>query len=528
MCYNACVLSAIKKVNDMRISGWIVGVMAFMALMLVTAICSVVAYQGTRTLVIDAWDSGLQVDSPQEVIGYLQNPQGFPTPTPQLIAQQATATITPIVVNPNANPNTQPTPEATVASVEQTLATPIPTLESTPDPAAQYTWNDPRQIRILLLGMDERRGFTNETAYRTDTIILLTIDPVRKTAGLVSFPRDLWVNIPNFLPGKINTANYLGDTSAYPNGRGPGLLMETLKANFGVNVNRYVRVNFDVFNSVVDAISPQGTEICVRESIYDPAYPDEGFGTIEVRFEPGCQRLDATRLLQYARTRKTQGGDFDRARRQQEVLDALRAQALSAGGIQNFLGQIPTLWNELSDSYQTNLTIEEIISLGYLMSEIPRESIQFRVVDENYVTFGKSPDGAEDILIPNSARIAELVQNVAFPQPEVSEGDLRSQALAENVPIQVFNGTNTTGFAGRVQEWLIGRGVQVSGVGNAPDHGSQPTLIKDYGENRATTLYLASVLGLPEDRIVIGNDGLATRGVVIVVGPDIEAILSQP
>jgi LCP family protein required for cell wall assembly len=509
----------------MRISGWFVGLVSFFALVAMTGICAVVSYNGVRSQVIQMWDQGMAVDSPAQILNVLRDPSSFPTSTPRTVALNVNTvpTLTPIVAATNT-PSGEALPPATLPT-SNPAETAAPT--GTPDPAAEYRWNDPRQIRILLLGIDERKGFDTDKAFRTDTIILLSIDPIRKTAGLISFPRDLWVDVPNFSQERINTANFMGDNANYPGGGGPRLLMDTIAANFGVPVDKYVRVNFTVFESVVQAVAPNGIEICVREAIDDPTYPDVGYGTINVRFDPGCQVLDPTRLLQYARTRKTSGGDFDRARRQQEVLDALRAQALSAGGITSFLGQIPTLWSELSDSYQTNMSLEELIKLGYLMSDIPRENIQFKVIDQNYIaSFGTAPDGS-DVLIPNTSAIANLIQSVLYPQPEVTQGDLFSRAEAENATIRVFNGTDVVGLAGRVQEWLIGKGVTVDSVGNAPDHNSQPTVIKDYGNGRWTAEYLADLLGLTPDRIVPGTDGLATDGVIVVAGPDIQGLLGQ-
>ncbi len=509
----------------MRISGLFVGILSFFALIAMTGVCAVVSYNGVRSQVIQMWDQGMAVDSPGQILSVLRDPSSFPTSTPRTVAQSVTteATITPLVAQATATIDEVLAPATLATSSPQETALPT----NTPDPSAEYRWNDPRQIRILLLGMDERKGYTTDKAYRTDTIILLSIDPIRKTAGLISFPRDLWVDVPNFSQERINTANFMGDNANYPGGGGPRLLMDTIAANFGVPVDKYVRVNFTVFESVVQAVAPNGIEMCVREVIDDPTYPDVGFGTINVHFDAGCQVLDPTKLLQYARTRKTAGGDFDRARRQQEVLDALRAQALSAGGITSFLGQIPMLWGELSDSYQTNMSLEDLIKLGYLMSEIPRENIQFKVIDQNYIaSFGKAPDGS-DVLIPNTSAIANLIQSVLYPQPEVTQGDLFSRAEAENATIRVFNGTDIAGLAGRVQEWLIGKGVTVGSVGNAPDHNSQPTVIKDYGNGRWTAEYLADLLGLTADRIVPGTDGLATNGVIVIAGPDIQGLLGQ-
>src|SRR5262249_44346558 len=149
-----------------------------------------------------------------------------------------------------------------------------------------------------------------------------------------------WVNIPGYKPGRINTANALGDGNGYPGG-GPALAAETVRQTLGIPVNKYILINFDVFTTLVSTIAPDGTQICVQQVIDDDHYPDAGNGVIHVHFDPGCQVLDAERLLQYARTRATQGSDFDRASRQQEVLRALRDKVLSVGGITHFITEAP-------------------------------------------------------------------------------------------------------------------------------------------------------------------------------------------
>jgi LCP family protein required for cell wall assembly len=455
----------------------------------------------------------------------LLNPASFPTPTLTLppalnIPATATATTAPALPTTATTDSSAASPPAATTAAPTLTAAPQATL----DPAAAYRITDPRVMRILLLGIDQRKGFEEERAFRSDTMILVSIDPVRKTVGVINFPRDLWVTIPNVGQERINTAMRTGDLIAYPGGGGPALAMETIASNFGVRVDKYVVVNFNLFESVVNTLAPGGVEICVREVIDDPTYPDAGFGFIPVRFEPGCQRLDATRLLQYARTRKTQGGDFDRARRQQEAIDAVRQTVLSAGGIANFITQIPTLWNELSDNYRTNLTLDDIIRLGYLMNDIPRENIQYAVVDNNYVDLAKSPQG-DDILIPYPSRIQELIQRILYPQVQLDQADLLARYQAENPPIRVYNGTDISGLAGKTREWLTARGIPIVDTGNDTDHGNQNTVIRDYGNNRYSALYLAQVLGLPVERIEPGTDGLAAEGIIIVVGPDIQPLL---
>jgi polyisoprenyl-teichoic acid--peptidoglycan teichoic acid transferase len=485
---------------ELRIPGWlfIVGVLFFVGM---TALCSVASFTGARQLAIDAGESGIQV------VSFADFFRAQPTPT-----------LTPTSVPPTATP--MPGVTVTVAPTE---AGPAPTI----DPLADYTWNDPRQIRILLLGIDQRKGFNEEDDkyFRTDTMMVVNIDPVRKTIGILSIPRDLWVDIPDGGPsGRINTANSRGDSGGYPGG-GPALAVETVQSNLGLRVDNYLLVNFDVFTVVVNTLAPNGVEVCPNQVIDDTAYPDAGYGTIHVHFEAGCQMLDAEHLLQYARTRHTEGSDFDRARRQQEVLKAVQAQVVSLGGIGNFIAQAPTLWDELTGSFKTNLTLEQIISLGTLVQTIPRENIHTGVIDNLYVQFAKSAQG-DDILIPNYNAIRLLVQQVFSPQESVDLAELRTRAMSENATIAVFNNTDIAGLAGQTRDWLTSKGLTISQVGNTSAPSNADTIIRDYSGNVWTARYLAALMGLPSDRVQPGADGLLAQGVAVIAGPDVQPLLT--
>lgn len=510
----------------MRLSGWLVGLVVLGMMIAAAAVCALVAYTGTRDVVIDLQrENNILVESPGEVIqialGVL-NPADF-VPTAATEVRTPSPSVVVIASPTPMSEISQSTPETGSTA---TLSAPVAfgTAVTTPDVNVTLTWEDPRQVRILLMGIDQRSATGETGPFRTDTMILVNIDPVRKTVGLISLPRDLWVTIPNFQPERINTANFIGDVNAYPGG-GAALAMETVAQNFGIRVDKYILVNFDAFTAAVNVLAPNGVEICVRELIDDPDYPDAGFGIIPIRFEPGCQRLDAEKLLQYARTRATQGGDFDRAQRQQEVLDALRAELLNAGGVVNFIGQATTLWDELSGSFKTNLTLEDLFRLGGLVSEIERDDIHGAVIDNNYVSLGSTATG-DQILIPQSARISDLIQRVFFPQAEISLAELKTRADAERAPIAVYNGTDIAGLARSTGEWLAGRGVIVTEYGNLPVATNADTVIKDYDGNPWTARYLAALLNLPPERIQPGTDGLIATGVMIVVGPDIQTLLA--
>ncbi|HEX2620071.1 MAG TPA: LCP family protein [Phototrophicaceae bacterium] len=478
-----------------------------LGLVISTAFCGIGAYLIAQQVAVDFGKSGVQFS------GNFNN----------FLQSQPTVTLTPIAAT--LTPTNTPPPGVTF--------TPAPT--STDAPTATLDPNegipelkDPRRITILLMGIDQRVGYTTDTAYRTDTMMLISVNPVTKQVGMLSIPRDLWVDIPGYQPNRINTANEIGDAYNYPGGGGPALAAATVQQNFGIKVDKYIRINFNVFESVVNTLAPDGIEICVNEEIHDPSYPDVGFGFIDVHFMPGCQMMNATQLLQYARTRHTQGGDFDRARRQQQVLKAAQAKFLSVGGITSFVTQIGTLWQELAGSVVTNLTIDDILALGRLASEIKPENITSAVIDVGQVDFGKSPTG-DDILIPHMGEIQQLILSVFSPQPPATLAELRERSEKEGAKVVIYNNTTVSGLAGKTQEWLIGR-VTITSVGNIPEPTNSPTIIRIYGGSYSwTAKYIAAVMGLPEDRIEPGRDGLIPDGVMIVVGEDIQTKLSvQP
>lgn len=478
----------------MRIPGWlfVIGIILFVGL---TGLLSVLAFSVARQIAIDS-----------------ANIIGQPLSIEQLVAAQPTATSIPATA----------TPAPTTAPGE--TAAPTAQATATLDPAAQYVWTDPRRINILLLGIDQRTALNETGPFRTDTMMLVSVNPVAKTAGVLSIPRDLWVNIPGYQPGRINTANALGDANGYPGG-GPALAAETVRQTLGMPVDKYILINFDVFLSVVNTVSPDGTEICVREVIDDPHYPDAGFGTIHVHFDPGCQILDAEQLLQYARTRATQGSDFDRAARQQEVLRALRDKVLSVGGIAAFIGQAPALWEDLADSVKTNLTLDEILKLGSLLGEIPKDGIQFGVINNLYVDLASTSSG-DQVLVPKLNAMRLLIEQVFNPPRSLSLSELRSRAEAENASIVVFNNTDVAGLAGQTRDWLAAKGVNIAQVGNVPIPNNTNTLIHVYTGKTWTARYLASLMGISQDRIEPGADGLTNEDIAIIVGPDIQPILS--
>src|SRR5215207_11406888 len=214
--------------------------------------------------------------------------------------------------------------------------TPIPDVEDLPDPITipasdlPPAWDGASRITILIIGLDFRDYMANQGAPRSDTMILLTIDPLTKTAGMLSIPRDMWVNIPGFGYSRINTAWTLGRGSKLPGG-GPTLAMKTVSHFIGVPVDYYVQVDFDTFVDFIDLIG--GVDIYNDETlILDPMAHGKDFPKVKLTC-CGMRHLNGSKALAYARCRHAEqgckDGDIGRAKRQQKVIFGIRDKVLS-------------------------------------------------------------------------------------------------------------------------------------------------------------------------------------------------------
>ncbi|MDX1615435.1 MAG: LCP family protein [Candidatus Promineifilaceae bacterium] len=379
-------------------------------------------------------------------------------------------------------------------------------------------WSGHERVTILLLGIDQRCDEEGPT--RTDTMMVLTIDPVGKTAAVLSLPRDLWVEIPGFGVDKINQANFKGEVSDYPGG-GPALAVETVESALGVSIDYYATVNFDAFVRVVDEIN--GIDVIVSERIEDDTYPDNCYGYDPFYLDAGNQHLDGQQALKYARTRATFGGDVDRAIRQQQVVMAVRDKILRLDMIPQLLAKAPQLWRIFQDNVQTNLTFNEAVQLGLLVQDIPAEDIRAEVLDFDYVYDQTTPDG-QQVLIPIRDKVRTL-RNELFAPPAVPTPvmeDLPQLVAQENAQVAIFNGTTTFGLAAATQSFLESNNINVAEIGNADAATYRRTQIIDYGSHPSTTTFLVRLMDLPPLNVSTGTNPQGAYDLLIILGSDWE------
>lgn len=380
------------------------------------------------------------------------------------------------------------------------------------------------RVNILLLGTDYRE---REGPYsRTDTMILISVDPQSRSAGMMSVPRDLWVFIPHPEPGvenRINTAHFYGEAFDYPGGSGPGLATRTVAQNLGVTVHYYVRINFDGFRRIVDTLG--GVDIFLQKEILDTEYPTADYGYTTIRIPAGQVHMDGEMALQYARTRSTMGGDFDRGERQLKLLIALREKALSI----NILPKLPRLIAQMPNVLETNMGVAEMLALARLASQIPSENVKRVTIGPNMVSDATMPDGAR-VLWPCRELVGSCTQTIGeamnallsppehiFLAQEKTPDELRAE---ENAAIHIENGTLTPGLAERTYQLLRDQGYNAVSFGNADRFDYRDTRVFDYDSNIFTVDGLKQLLRLSERQVVRGQGGPAGVDVRIVLGGD--------
>ncbi|NWG17393.1 MAG: LCP family protein [Chloroflexi bacterium] len=267
-------------------------------------------------------------------------------------------------------------------------------------------WDGVSRFTVLLMGLDRRPGETG-LAYRTDTIMLASIDPATNSLGILSIPRDLYVEVPGYSElQRINSPMVLGELRQP--GYGPQLMMQTTQYNLGIRVHDYLAVDFNTVITLVDAIG--GIDIDVPYTINDPQYPDMNFGYDPLFIRAGLQHMDGRLALKYARTRHGDS-DFQRAERQQQVLYAVRDKVLSLDILPQLIIQSPTLWGQLNQGVSTGLTLDQIIQLAWYLKDVSSENIRTGVINEQYTAFYTTPAGAS-VLVPDRSTLGALMVDV--------------------------------------------------------------------------------------------------------------------
>ncbi len=328
---------------------------------------------------------------PGGVVFVTVGPSGLTTPTPLQPLPITPTPLQPLPLTPQPETPTQ-------APTETSLPTPTPTeaLPTVVVPPTMATFTAPEDVfHVLLLGSDQRPG---DYGFRTDSMLLVSVFGGKtEKVTLLSFPRDLYVYLPGWDMQRINTAMGYG---------GWDLLSSTFQYNFGIIPDRYVMVNFQSFMAIIDSLD--GIEVQVAKTLTD--HRDQ-YG--EYTVEAGSVWMDGETALWYVRSRHS-SSDFDRTRRQQEVLLALFNRLVSLDA----LARLPELHEQYKQSVTTNLTLGDM--LGYLglaakVADDPSGRISRYAISGQHVYSYLVPDTNAQVLLPNWDAVREVLRQSQTP-----------------------------------------------------------------------------------------------------------------
>lgn len=389
---------------------------------------------------------------------------------------------------------------------------PLPSLEE-----QSPSWNGTDRINILLMGLDYRDWESGDGPPRTDSMMLVTIDPITKSAGMLSIPRDLWVEIPGFEHNRINTAYFLGESYRLPGG-GPGLAMDTASNLLGVRVEYYALIEFSAFEKMIDEIG--GVEVLVPERM-----KISPLGRPSLWLDPKGYRLDGPEALAYARARKTAGGDFDRAQRQQQVILAVRDQILEVNMVPALLAKAPALYRELTAGIHTNLSFDQMVALGLLAMQIDLDDVSKGVIaPPDMVQLETHFDGAQVLKpIPDAIRVMrdEIFTGTGAIAPSIPETEATEAAKIENARLSILNGAGIEGLATDTSEFLTQQGLNVVEISNADRHDYDKSRVIVHSPEFPYTLrYLSDLLGLSEGQILRPVHPLPDVDLQVILGWD--------
>jgi LCP family protein required for cell wall assembly len=388
-------------------------------------------------------------------------------------------TITP---SPTEPPPPQPTATIDLNALFPTAAAP-PVPEAPGEvPQAPPQAADTNSINFLLIGSDKRPG----GSFRTDTLVVVILWPNENQVSMISIPRDLWIYIPSVGMQRINTAYQSGELYGYGGG-GPGLLRDTIAYNLGIRIDHTAMVEFDGFRRIVDTLG--GVDVPVAcpytdwhliDPSYDP-YNENNWSLYTV--QPGIVHMDGDLALWYARSR-LKSNDFDRGRRQQEVLRALFTQALRT----DTLTRVPQLYNDFASTITTDLGLADMLRLALYAPKLTNANIRGYYIRPPYVTEWITPGGA-DVLLPVESQLQQLMAQAT----SLSATAVHRQAIS----VEVQNGTTISGLDGLAANRLnyAGYASRITPA-DRQDYGTSEVVDYTTGQDPQARQALLSILGL--------------------------------
>jgi LCP family protein required for cell wall assembly len=398
-----------------------------------------------------------------------------------------------------------------------------------------YKLKHGQRVNVLLLG---RGGYENDAPYLTDSIMAVSIDPVTNRVMMLSIPRDLVVHMNlqtdsnRIWTNKINAAYEVPYTNIIccvapqytgPNGGGHAAEHEVGKIT-GLTFDRYIAIDFKAFRDMVDALG--GVDVCLSTNLDDYSYPDYKNGYHPIHFKAGCQHLNGEQALEIARSRHAvqpqQASDFGRAKRQQDIMEAIKKKATTVNGF----AKAPQLLSALQKNVNTDMSVADMKAIYDWGRNLPDSSIiRIALTAPSGAADGNLLDSYNCGMGPGVSQLCPDDPSYTMIRKYVASIFIDPKTLGEKAPVQFANGsTNFTGLDERVTTMFDPTGLQLN---DPVAHRAQSsTTILDYsgGKFPLTVQYLQSFFGGTVVQATPNNPaparGQQTYGIVVVLGHD--------
>jgi LCP family protein required for cell wall assembly len=343
-------------------------------------------------------------------------------------------------------------------------------------------------INFLLVGSDKRSG----PYFRTDTLIIASIRPRQQVVSLISIPRDLFVYIPGWTMQRINTAYLRGVMSKYPGG-GAELLKDTIRYNLGIRIDKLAIVDFNGFKKIVDVIGGVDLPLVCAYTDWHVINPRANLENPNnwklYTVGPGIVHMDGDLALWYSRSR-LRSNDFDRGRRQQEVLRGIYNKSLQIG----VLPRIPELYQQVSDIVTTDIGLNQVLALAPMALSLDAPRIRSYYISSKYVKGWWTPQGAS-VLLPKREKLEVMLEEAMLPPDDLEEDRL-------TLEIEIVNNTANPGVDVLAAERLHYAGFETAILPGTGEPAKKSWLYSLTGvADPGQAAYILDVLGLPSDRL---------------------------
>ncbi|MEZ4712841.1 MAG: LCP family protein [Caldilineaceae bacterium] len=325
-----------------------------------------------------------------------------------------------LLIAPQITPPPTPVPIA---------ATPVPTVPSMAELAERIDLNAPSPAwqnteNFLILGTD-RRG--NEAVWRTDVIMVVGLDRQNGRAAVLSIPRDMYVEIPNYGFQRINRADYLGEKELNIEGGGPALVSQILQKTLGIATTHWVRVEMQGFEALVDAIG--GVTVHLDCPFFEPILNLETNQWEYFTLPAGDVLMDGRTAHWFTRLRLRES-DIGRARRQRQFLWALRNQMVST----NLLTRFPELWSALNGLFATDLSLLQMVDLARIGITFDAANVHAAGITLQQLQAITTESGAAVLQINNPYLVRAVADGIWDAQPMVDTNRQDNSAACPPVP----------------------------------------------------------------------------------------------